>query len=112
MQPWLSLSGAAEAVAEGRSTPAALVEQCLAQIEAFEPRLHAWVWVDAAGARRQAGRAAEYMADSRRRGVPLPSLYGIPLGIKDVVDVAGVATQAGSPLRTAHTAAADAPVVA
>ena len=39
-------------------------------------------------------------------------LHGIPLGIKDIIDVAGMPTRAGSPLRANHRATADAPLVA
>jgi Asp-tRNA(Asn)/Glu-tRNA(Gln) amidotransferase A subunit family amidase len=89
----------------GRSlTPLDLVERCLEQIRRYEERVHAWVLVDEEGARRAA-------AELQRREARGP-LYGIPLGIKDIIDVAGLPTRAGSPLRENHLAPADAPVVA
>jgi aspartyl-tRNA(Asn)/glutamyl-tRNA(Gln) amidotransferase subunit A len=39
-------------------------------------------------------------------------LHGVPLGIKDIIDVAGLATRAGSPLRADLPAKADSPLVA
>jgi aspartyl-tRNA(Asn)/glutamyl-tRNA(Gln) amidotransferase subunit A len=39
-------------------------------------------------------------------------LHGIPIGVKDIIDVAGLATEAGSPLLKGRVAERDAPVVA
>ncbi len=39
-------------------------------------------------------------------------MHGIPIGIKDIIDVAGLPTRAGSPLRADHVAVCDAPIVA
>ncbi|MCI0360521.1 MAG: amidase, partial [Planctomycetaceae bacterium] len=88
--------------------PADLVAHCLARIEQFEADVHAWVLVDADGARREARRLGD-LADS---GEWLGPLHGIPIGIKDIIDVAGWPTRCGSPLRTGHVANQDAPVVA
>ena len=38
-------------------------------------------------------------------------LYGIPIGIKDIIDVAGLLTLCGSPIRDNHVADGDAPIV-
>lgn len=104
----LTIHEAAVGLRAGRWTPGDLVEQCLARIERFEPQIHAWVLVDAAGARRQAAKAAAELADGRDRG----PLHGIPIGIKDIVDVAGFPTRAGSPLTSPEPVAADATIVA
>jgi aspartyl-tRNA(Asn)/glutamyl-tRNA(Gln) amidotransferase subunit A len=82
--------------------------RCLAQIHAHEDRLHAWVEVDEAGARREAELLGREVAAGHYRG----PLHGIPIGIKDIFDVAGMPTRAGSPLRAKHRAVADAPLVA
>lgn len=89
-------------------TPSDVVEECLARIEALEPQLKAWVLLDATAARRE---AAEHTRDYER-GVPRGPLAGIPVGIKDIIDVAGWPTKAGSSLREQHLAERDAPVVA
>lgn len=91
----------------GRVTAAQLVDECLAQIEKLEPKVKAWVSVDAAGARKLARELDSEAAAGRYRG----PLHGMPLGIKDIVDMAGLPTLAGSPLRKGHVAAADAPIV-
>lgn len=103
-----TLCAAAAEIRLGRLSPVELVEQCLARIEAYEPRVRAWVMVDAAGARQAARQAADELARGHDRG----PLHGIPCGIKDIVDVAGWPTLAGSTLRTGHVAKQDAAVVA
>lgn len=104
----LTCTAAIDALKKGETTPTALVEACLQQIDRFEARVRAWVLVDAEGARR----AAAEMTDELRRGQSRGALHGIPIGIKDIVDVAGWPTEAGSPLRKGWTAPHDAPIVA
>lgn len=94
---------AASQIRSRRLDPPELVERCLDRIHAHEDRVHAWVVVDQEGARR----TARELHRQDWRG----PLHGIPLGIKDIVDVAGLPTRAGSPLREDHLAAADAPLV-
>jgi aspartyl-tRNA(Asn)/glutamyl-tRNA(Gln) amidotransferase subunit A len=84
------------------------VESCLARIEELEPLVRAWVIVDRAGARDQARRLDAELAAGNWRG----PLHGIPIGIKDLVDVAGFVTAAGSPLLADNVAARDATLVA
>ena len=83
------------AMKSGTLTSTALVERCLARIDAADKELRAWVSVDASGARADAVRADNELARGGVRGV----LHGIPIGIKDIIDVAGTVTGAGSPLR-------------
>ena len=85
-----------------------LIETCLERIDRFEDRVHAWVVVDRAGAAQAAERAAREIAEGNDRG----PLHGIPLGIKDIFDVQGMPTRAGSSLTDAGPAAEDATVVA
>jgi Asp-tRNA(Asn)/Glu-tRNA(Gln) amidotransferase A subunit family amidase len=109
MQPSrpLTIGRAAAEIRAGRLSPLDLVEQCLSRIEAFEPRVHAWVLLDSEGAREAARRAGDEIAAGKYRG----PLHGIPLGIKDIFDVAGWPTLAGSRVRAGHRAASDATVV-
>ena len=69
-----------------------LLDQCLARIDAAEERTRAWVTVDADGARRQAQRLADELLHGHDRG----PLHGIPVGVKDIIDVAEMPTAAGS----------------
>ena len=100
----LSITEAARQIHLGGLTPLEIVRGCLDRIEKYEDRLHAWVEVDAEGALKS--------AEALGREEPRGPLHGIPLGIKDVIDVAGLPTRAGSPLREDHVARRDAPLVA
>ncbi len=106
--PELTISAAQESLRSGELTARDLVEQCLDRIARYEGRVRAWVLVDAEGARA----AAEECDRARRRGGKFEPLHGIPLGIKDIIDVAGWPTLAGSKIRAGHVAEKDADVVA
>jgi aspartyl-tRNA(Asn)/glutamyl-tRNA(Gln) amidotransferase subunit A len=86
---------------------AALVEKALGQIEALDGRLGAFVTVLADQARAEAARRDAEWTAGRVRG----PLHGVPVAVKDLVDVAGVVTAAGSPKLTANRADRDAPVI-
>ena len=101
------LADAIRALRAGDVGPVGTLEECLARIEASETRVGAWVEIDAEGARRTAVRQAE-LPREEARGLPL---LGIPVGVKDIIDVAGMPTRAGSVLRSGHRARHDAPIV-
>jgi Asp-tRNA(Asn)/Glu-tRNA(Gln) amidotransferase A subunit family amidase len=88
----------------GKLTAVKLAEACLARIAAREPDVRAWVHVDADEVLAQA-RACD--AEPRRS-----ALHGIPVGIKDIIDVAGMPAEYGSPIYSGHRADADAACVA
>ncbi len=90
-------------------TPSAvdLLDASLAAIAEHGARTNAFILVDAEGA-RAAARVAD---DERRRGVDRGPLHGMPISIKDLVDVAGQPTTAASRVRAEHIASHDAPVV-
>jgi len=96
------------AVKARKVSPVELVDATLTRIEKLEPKLTAFMNLDATGARKQA-RAAE---DAVARGGALGPLHGVPLTIKCNIDVAGLACPAGSPLRADYVPAEDAPLVA
>ncbi len=96
------------AVKARKLSPVELVETTLARIEKLEPKLTAFMHLDAAGARKQARAAEEAVA----RGAVLGSLHGVPMTIKCNIDVAGLACPAGSPLRADYVPSEDAPLVA
>ena len=101
------LVDAARGVRDGNLGPVEILDECLERIEASEPAVGAWVEIDADGARRAAARQADLPRDEAR-GLPL---LGIPIGVKDIIDVAGLPTKAGSALRVDHRAQRDAPIV-
>ena len=85
-----------------------LTEQCLQRITELQPRLNAFIRVMGDDARRDAAAADRELAAGRDRG----PLHGVPIAIKDLIDIAGVPTTAASRVREGHMAAADAPVIA
>jgi len=84
-----------------------LIEQSLAAIAEHGARTNAFILVDEAGARA----AAHAVDDERRRGIDRGPLHGIPISIKDLIDIAGQPTTAASKVRAGHVAQRDAVVV-
>jgi aspartyl-tRNA(Asn)/glutamyl-tRNA(Gln) amidotransferase subunit A len=76
-------------------SPVDVVRSALERIEATEPELHAWVLVDPDQALRAAVVAERELMTGNDRG----PLHGIPIGIKDIFDVAGWPTKCGSAAR-------------
>ncbi|MGB9466261.1 MAG: amidase [Candidatus Acidiferrum sp.] len=98
----------AEGIRAKKFSPAEIVEVQLERVAELQPKLNAFVHLDAEGARRQA-RAAEAAV---MRRVALGPLHGVPLTIKSCIDAAGWPTPAGSLLRKDYVAHQDAPLVA
>jgi Asp-tRNA(Asn)/Glu-tRNA(Gln) amidotransferase A subunit family amidase len=88
----LGACDAARGIREGRVSPVALVETCLERLRALDNDLLAWAHVDEPGARATA-RERETQA---RAGECLGPLHGVPVGIKDIFDVAGMPTTGGA----------------
>ena len=103
-----TISEAARDIRAKRLSPVELVESHLRAIASLEPKLNAFVHLDADGARMQA-RAAQTAVS---RGKPLGPLHGVPLTVKSSIDVAGWPCPAGSLLRKDYVPRADAPLVA
>lgn len=89
-----TIAGMLADMTAGTETSRSLVERCLSRIDSDEPALKAWVSVDSDGALEQADRLDAERESGELRG----PLHGIPIGIKDIVDVADQVTAAGSPL--------------
>src|SRR5580692_10549524 len=104
---FLSAVSMAEQIRQKKLSPVELVEAHLARIEKLNPKLNAFVQVDAEGSRRQA-RAAE---ESVTHGTTLGPLHGVPVSIKSSIEVTGMKCEAGSKLREGFVAAKDAPLV-
>ena len=102
-----SLVDAVRALRAGNLGPVEILDECLERIEASESEVGAWVEIDTDGARRAAARQAGLPRDEAH-GLPL---LGVPIGVKDIIDAAGLPTKAGSVLRADHRAQRDAPIV-
>ncbi len=92
---------------EARLTSVALVQAHLDRIAERDSAYRAFYTVAAERALAQADRADEELAAGQDRG----PLHGIPVGIKDLIDVAGLPTTADAPGRAEAIAASDAEVV-
>jgi len=75
-------------------SPVELTRECLARIEKLNPTVNAFITVLAESALEQARLAEEEIAHGSWRG----PLHGIPIGLKDLIDTAGVPTTAASEL--------------
>src|ERR1700690_1326007 len=98
----------AEHIRKKKLSPVELVDAHLARIEKLNPKLNAFVQVDADAARREA-RTAE---GAVLRGERLGPLHGVPVSIKSSIEVAGWRCEAGTKLREGFLASHDAPLVA
>ena len=92
----------------GSLSSAELVEESLAAIARQQPRTNAFIRVDAEEARAAAKRADAERSAGQARG----PLHGIPMSLKDLIDVAGQPTTAASKVLTENIAKTDAPVTA
>ena len=92
----LTLVDARARIDAGELTAGRLVGDCLERIELRDGTVGAWQVVAADAARTDAARPGH------------GPLAGIPVGVKDIVDVAGLPTECGSTVRRGHVAAADA----
>ncbi len=86
----LSATAAAAAIADGRLTAKALMDDCLSRIAERDGAIRAWTHVEREGA-LVAAQAADAAA-------PDGPLHGLPIAIKDIFDVAGMPAERGSPI--------------
>ncbi len=109
MTAWATAATIAEAVGSGAATAAAVTEVALATIGERDGALGAFTAVTADRARaRAAARDA-----ARAAGAPPGPLEGVPFAVKNLIDVAGLPTLAGSKINRAHPpASTDATLVA
>jgi aspartyl-tRNA(Asn)/glutamyl-tRNA(Gln) amidotransferase subunit A len=94
-------------IAARRLSPVDLMDALLARIAAHDPKLRAYAEVYAP----QARRAAQAADKAIRSGHALGPLHGIPIAIKDIIDIEGRVTTGGSASRLNHRATTTATVV-
>ncbi len=105
-QPFPTVGGLRAALADGRATAVGLAERALAAAEAAQPTLNAFRRL-----RHAQAMAEAEAADARRaRGEDAP-LLGVPVAMKDDVDIAGLPTAFGCPDTGLPPAAADSEMV-
>ncbi len=93
-------------LADGALRAVELAQACLSAIEAGRD-LEAWAWLDADHVLKQAEALDAYRASGR----PIGPLHGLPVGIKDVIDTAGIPTENGTVLDAGRKPENDAYVV-
>ncbi len=94
-------------LASGALKAADLAEACLSRIEAREPEIGAWAWLDAEFVRRQAAELDRFRASGRAIG----ALHGLPVGLKDIIDTAKIPTENGTAIDAGRIPAKDAFIV-
>ncbi|MBP5858548.1 amidase [Marivibrio halodurans] len=104
-----TLRETARAIAARELTCVDLAKSCIDAAEASEPDIHAYTFLDPEGALRRARALDAEIADGGYRG----PLHGVPIAVKDIIDVEGMPTRAGSQvLSEATTSRADSEIVA
>jgi aspartyl-tRNA(Asn)/glutamyl-tRNA(Gln) amidotransferase subunit A len=101
---FLTIAAAARLIQQRELSPVELVDSRLARIEQFDGKLNSFIRVLADQARADARAAETEIKAGKYRG----PLHGIPIGLKDIYETAGVATTGHSKVMQDHVPKADA----
>ena len=104
----LSATAARAGMAAGNFSAVDYAQALLARVDEVEPQVQAWVHLDTAHLLRQAAAADQAHA----AGQPDGPLFGLPVGIKDIIDTADLPTEDGTVLHAGRLPHDDAVVVA
>jgi aspartyl-tRNA(Asn)/glutamyl-tRNA(Gln) amidotransferase subunit A len=104
---YLSIAEAGPLLKSKQLSPVELTNAFLNRIEAIDSQIHSFVLVTREEALRQAKTVEKEIASNRYRG----PLHGIPIGLKDLIETAGIRTTAHSKVLIDHIPAEDATVV-
>ncbi len=104
----LSLKEASERIHAKKVSPVDLTQACLERIQTFNPKIDAWITIMREQALAQARVLEKEQTAGRFRG----PLHGIPIGLKDNIETAGVRTTAGSKTLAGYIPTDDAEVTA
>src|SRR5262249_6346034 len=105
---FLTIAEAARLIAARKLSPVELTEALLSRIEALDPRVNSFITVTAELALGQARAAQAEIARGRHRG----PMHGIPFGLKDLYNTAGILTSGHSKICIDNVPAVDATAVA
>lgn len=94
-------------LATGSVRAVEIAKACLAQIALREPEVQAWAWLDEDHILAEAARLDALRATGR----PVGPLHGLPIGLKDIIDTAGIPTENGATLDKGRMPPADAVIV-
>ena len=101
---WMTAVEAARAIAARELSPVELMTALLERIGRLDPKLNVFIRLDRDAARDAAKAAEAEIVGGRVRG----PLHGVPVGIKDIIDVAGLPTTCHSKILADNIAVADA----
>jgi len=101
---WLTAAETARAIAARKLSPVELMNALLERIGRLDRKLNVFIRLDADAAMDAAKAAEAESASGHRRG----PLHGVPVGIKDIIDVAGLPTTCHSKLLIDNIASSDA----
>src|SRR5437588_783777 len=101
---YLTIAEAAKLIQQRELSPVELVDGRLARIEKLDSRIHSFIRVLADSARAEARAAESEITAGKYRG----PLHGIPIGLKDIYETAGIATTGHSKVMQDHVPKADA----
>ncbi len=87
---YASITELGELIRQRQVSPVELVSACLERIEQLQPRLNAFITVTAEQALQEANTAQSEIQHGAWKG----PLHGIPVGVKDFFDTAGIRTTA------------------
>jgi aspartyl-tRNA(Asn)/glutamyl-tRNA(Gln) amidotransferase subunit A len=104
----LTLKEASDRIHAKKVSPVELTEACLARIETFNPKIDAWITI----MREQSLAQARILEKEQAAGHFRGPLHGIPIGLKDNIETAGVRTTAGSKTLAGYIPTEDAEVTA
>ena len=105
---WLSCTELAALIRRKKVSPVEVVDAILTRIEKINPKINAYVTLDAEAARRDAKAAERALG---RKGARLGPLHGVSFSVKDLVITKGVRTTFGTPLYRDNVPTEDAPMV-
>jgi len=108
LSPLASLAALSSRIRAGEITPAEIVERCLRRIDECDGGIQAWAYL----AREEAQREAALLSGELKTRGPRGPLHGIPFGVKDIFDTAGMPTEWGSPICRGRLPGEDAALVA
>ncbi len=101
---WLGIAELSDAIARRHLSPVEIVDSLLERIAGLDDKLNVFVALDADGARKGALLAEQEISAGRRLG----PLHGIPVAIKDVIDVGGLPTTCQSKILVGNVPPSDA----
>jgi len=102
----LTLKQASDRIRAKKVSPVELTEACLARIKTYNSKTNAWITV----MREQALAQAKVLETEQTAGKFRSPLHGVPIGLKDNIDIAGTRTTAGSKTLASNVPTEDAEV--